>query len=126
MRRHKRDNAFLPYAIGLGVGYAAAVLICVAAALILLFSDAAEKAAGAASVVALSVGSFICGRTAGRIKRRDGLKTGALSGLMFSVLPVLLSIIFWSFGSAMLFVKLLLCVFFGTSGGVAGVNSGDG
>lgn len=126
MRRHKRDNAFLPYAIGLGAGYAAAILICVAAALILLLSDAASKAAGAASVVALSVGSFICGRTAGRIKRRDGLQTGALSGLIFSVPPILLSIIFLSFGTAMLFVKLLLCVFFGTAGGVAGVNSGDG
>ena len=126
MRRHKRNNAFLPYAIGLGVGYAAAVLICVAAALILLFSDAAAKAAGAASVVALSVGSFLCGRTAGRIKHRDGMQTGALSGLMFSVPPVLLSIIFVSFGTAMLFVKVLLCVFFGTAGGVAGVNSGEG
>lgn len=125
MRRHKNNSAFLPYAIGLGAGYAAAVLICVAAALILVFSDAAAKAAGAASVVALSVGSFLCGRTTGRIKHRDGLQTGALSGLMFSVLPILLSIVFKSFGTGMLFVKLLLCVFFGTAGGVAGVNSDE-
>lgn len=126
MRRHKRSNAFFPYAVGLGVGYAAAILICAASALVLSFSDAAAKAAGAAAVVALSVGSFLCGRTAGQIKHRDGLRTGALSGLLFSVLPVLLSIVFSSFGTAMLFVKPLLCVFFGTAGGVAGVNTGDG
>lgn len=126
MRRKKNVSPFTPYLIGLAVGTAAALLICIAAALILLFSDAAAKAAGAASVVALSVGSFLCGQTTGKIKRRNGLQTGALSGLLFSVLPVLLSIIFLSFGTAMLFVKLLLCVFFGTAGGVAGVNSEDG
>lgn len=125
MRRHKRASAFTPYMIGLGVGYAAAVIICAAAALVLSFSNAAAKAAGAAAVVAMSIGSFLCGRTAGRIKHRDGLKTGSLSGLMFSVLPILLSLIFGSFGSVMLIVKPLLCMFFGAAGGVAGVNSGS-
>ncbi len=125
MRRHKRTSVFTPYAVGLGVGYAAAIIICAAAALVLSFSNAAAKAAGAAAVVAMSVGSFLCGRTVGGIKHRDGLKTGALSGLMFSVLPILLSIFLGSFGTVMLVVKPLLCVFFGTAGGVAGVNSGS-
>lgn len=125
LRRHKRASALTPYMIGLGVGYAAAILICAAAALVLSFSNAAAKAAGAAAVVAMSIGSFLCGRMVGRIKHRDGLKTGSLAGLMYSVLPVLLSLIFGSFGTAMLFVKPLLCVFFGAAGGVAGVNSGS-
>lgn len=124
MRRHKRSSPFKPYALGLGVGYAAAVLICAAAAMVLSFSDAAAKAAGAAAVVALSIGSFLCGRTAGKIKQRNGLKTGTLAGLLFSAIPVLLSLIFGSFGSVMLLAKPLLCVFFGAAGGVAGVNSG--
>lgn len=125
MRRHKRASAFTPYIIGLGIGYAAAVLVCAAAALLLSFSNAAAKAAGAAAVVAVSIGSFVCGRVAGRLKHRNGLGTGALCGLMFSALPVLLSLIFGTFGTAMLIVKPLLCVFFGSAGGVAGVNSGS-
>lgn len=125
MRRHKSRSVLTQYLIGLAVGYGAAILICAAAALVLSFSDAAGKAAGAAAAVALSVGSFLAGRTAGYISHRDGLKTGSISGLMFSVLPILLSIIFGSFGSIMLLVKPLLCLFFGAAGGVAGVNSVD-
>lgn len=126
MRKKKINSKYVPYLAGLAVGYATAVLISVAAAVILSFSDAAARSAGAASVIALSVGSFVCGRTAGIIRHRDGMRTGALCGLMFSVLPVILSLIFGYFGSVMLFVKPLLCVFFGTAGGVAGVNRDSG
>ncbi len=112
----------MPYAAGLCAGYAAVILTSLAAALLLSFFDAASKAAGAAAVLALSVGSFVCGRTAGALRRRDGLKTGALCGLIFSVLPMILSLIFGLFGTPMLIVKPLLCIAFGTCGGVAGVN----
>lgn len=122
MRKRKRDSELLPYAAGLVLGYAAMLLVSAAAALILSVTGAAASAAGAAAVLALSIGSFVCGRTAGIMRRRNGLKTGALCGLIFSVLPVILSIIFRLFGTPMLIIKPILCIAFGTVGGVAGVN----
>lgn len=126
MRKKRSNSKYIPYLIGMAVGLGTALLISAAAALVLSFSDAAGRSAGAASVIALSVGSFMCGRTAGVIRRRDGIKTGAVCGLMFSAVPVIFSLIFGRFGSIMLLVKPLLCVFFGTAGGVAGVNKDEG
>ena len=122
MRKKKRNYRFFPYGAGLVLGYAAMLLVSAAAALLLSFTDAASSAAGAAAVLALAIGSFVCGRTAGIMRRRDGLKTGALCGLIFSVLPVVLALIFHLFGTVMLIIKPILCVAFGAVGGVAGVN----
>ena len=122
MRKRKRNSKLLPYAAGLIVGYISMLPVCVLAAALLSLTDAAAQAAGAASVLAISIGSFLCGRTAGIIKHRDGLKTGALCGFAF-VLPLLLiSLIFSAGWSAMFFVKIILCVAFSSVGGVAGVN----
>lgn len=104
-------------------GYIVMLAICLLAALILSFTDAAEKGSAAAAIPAIVVGSFVCGRTAGMLRRRNGLKTGALSGLMFMVVPLLLSLIFGMVGTGMFFLKIGLCVIFGTIGGVAGVNT---
>lgn len=122
MRKGGHNSKVTPYAAGLAAGYAALLLTSLAAALLLSFFDAASKAAGAAAVLALSVGSFVCGRTAGALRRREGLKTGALCGLIFAGLPVILSLIFGQFGTPLLIVKPLLCAAFGACGGVAGVN----
>ncbi len=122
MRKRKRNSRLLPYAAGLIVGYIAALLVSMLAAAVLSLTDAAAQTAGAASVLAMSIGSFLCGRTAGIIKHRDGMKTGALCGIAF-VLPLLiLSAVFGGGWSAMFFVKFLLCVSFAAVGGVAGVN----
>lgn len=126
MRKKRRSDKFKAFAIGLAVGYAAMLVVSVAEALVLSFFDGAAKTAGAAAVLSLSVGSYFCGRTTGKIRRRNGLKTGFLCGLLFSVLPIVLSIIFAEFEGAMLPVKLIMCALFGTIGGVAGVNSDEG
>ncbi len=117
-----RGKRFIPYAAGLLTGVGALLAVCVLAALVLSLTDSAGSAAGAASVLALAIGSFVSGRTAGMIKRRDGLKTGALCGIMFSAAAMLISLIFGEFGTIMLLLKPLLCAFFGAAGGVAGVN----
>lgn len=122
MRKKKRDPKLLPYAVGIAAGYIAALLVCVPAALVLSLTDVAAKTAGAAAVLAMSIGSFVCGRTAGIIKRRNGLKTGALCGVIFMLPLLILSAIFVRSWSAMFFVKFLLCVAFAAVGGVAGVN----
>lgn len=122
MRKRKRNSKLIPYAAGLAAGYAASLAVSVLAAFILSFTDAASKTAGAAAVLAAAIGSFVCGRTAGSLKHRDGLKTGALCGLAFAVPLVIISVIFRLSEGAMFFVKVVLCVSFGTVGGVAGVN----
>ncbi|MDE7397927.1 MAG: TIGR04086 family membrane protein [Oscillospiraceae bacterium] len=121
MRKAKRDNRAKPFIIGLIFGYAVTGVICVLSAAVLSLTDSASTAAGAAAAIALSVGSFICGKTAGILRRRNGMKTGAVCGVLF-VLPVtVLSLIFSGFGGGLI-LKIGLCAAFGTVGGVAGVN----
>lgn len=125
MRRKKNNSRLLPFVAGLAVGYAVMLLVSAAEALILSFFDGAAKTAGAAAVLALSVGSYFCGRTVGIIRRHNGLKTGLLCGLMYSVMPIVFSLIFGEFQGNMMIVKLLICALFGTVGGVAGVNADE-
>lgn len=108
--------------MGLAAGVTVTLAVCALSALLLSFSDKASKAAGAAAVIALAIGSFICGRVAGAIKRRSGLKTGALCGLMFAFPITLLTLIFGEDAWGMLILKILLCFIFGTVGGISGVN----
>lgn len=121
MRKAKRDNRAKPFIIGLIFGYAVTAVICALAAAMLSLTDSAAAAAGAAAVVALSAGSFVCGRIAGILRRRNGLKTGALCGVLFVLPAAVLSLIFSGFGGGLL-LKIGLCIAFGTVGGVAGVN----
>lgn len=125
MRKKKIDSRYVPYLAGMAAGCATTLLVSIASAVVLSFSDSAGRSAGAASVIALSLGSFVCGRIAGMLRHRDGMRTGALCGLIFSAVPLILSVVFGQFGSIMVLIKPLLCVFFGTAGGVAGVNSTD-
>ncbi len=123
MRKQKQSSPFMPFWAGLVCGYIVTLLICVLAAVVLSFTDAAEKGSSAAAIPAIAVGSYVCGRTAGVLRRRNGLKTGALCGVLFMIPLVVLSLIFGLTGSIMLFLKIALCVIFGTIGGVAGVNT---
>ncbi len=125
MRRAKKNYKFMPYAAGLAAGYIVMLLVCAISALLISFTNAASKAAGAAAVIALVAGSFVCGRIAGIIKRRGGLKTGALCGLMFYFPPMLLTLIFGDDIIGMLIVKFFICLTFGTAGGISGVNKDE-
>lgn len=77
------------------------------------------------AVPAAAMGSFLCGRTAGKMRHRGGLKTGAVCGIMYCVPLILLALIFGTVQGALLPVKLALCIGFGAAGGVSGVNSQD-
>lgn len=123
MRRKKRVPKSLPIVAGLIVGWAAALLICVLGGLILSFSDMAGAGSVITAVLAHAVGSFAAGRTAGEMRGRGGLKTGALCGVLFFLPPLALSIIFGMAGTFLLPVKALLCLCFAAAGGVVGVNS---
>ena len=121
MRKKKKSPA-APFAAGMICGGTAALITVALGALLLSLFGAAAGAAGAAAIAASAVGSFVCGRTAGIIRRRDGLKIGALCGALFFIPLLLLSLIFGTAGSFLLPIKALICLAFAAAGGVAGVN----
>lgn len=123
MRKGKRNNRLRPYFLGTLFGYTATVFTILPAALILSLMKSASKAAGAAAVIALMIGAFVCGKTAGALHRKDGLKTGFLCGLAFSVPIIIITVIFSPGSAGTLFLKIALCASFAAVGGVSGVNS---
>lgn len=123
MRKKKRNDRLKPYLIGTLFGYMAMILTILPAALILSLMRSASKAAGAAAVIALMIGGFVCGKTAGAVRQKDGLKTGFLCGLTFSVPMIIITAIFSSGSAGTLILKIALCASFAAIGGVSGVNS---
>ena len=123
MRKRKRDDRLKPYLIGMLLGYLAMILTILPAALILSLMKSASKAAGAAAVIALMIGEFVCGKAAGALRQKDGLKTGFLCGLAFSVPLTVITVIFSSGTAGTLLLKIALCTSFAAVGGVSGVNS---
>lgn len=123
MRRAKKEHRLLPFAAGLIYGYILTLILSVAAAVLLLVTDSAESLSGTISVIITAAACFMGGRHAGKLRRHEGLKTGALCGLLYFAPLLLLGLIFRSVGGVLLIVKLLLCIAFGAAGGVVGVNS---
>lgn len=123
MRKKKRRSPLAPFAAGVAAGYGAALIFAALAAGALTITDTAATASGAAAVVALAAGSFVCGRVAGKLRRKGGLKTGALCGILFIIPTIVASLFFGLAGGVLLIVKTVLCVIFGMVGGVSGVNS---
>lgn len=125
MRRAKKSNRTTPFAAGVTGGYAVTLLTAVIGALIVLATDSAETLSGVMSIAALAAGSFCGGRISGALRRKNGLKTGALCGLLYMIPLALLSLVFGVMTGALLAVKLAVCTAFGAAGGVFGVNAAD-
>ena len=125
MRKRRRNSRLAPFGAGLLAGYILTAGIAAAGALIMWIAGADSGLSWLAAVPAAAMGSFLCGRTAGKMRRRGGLKTGAACGLLYSIPLVLLSIFFGELHGVLLPVKLALCIGFGAAGGVSGVNSQD-
>ena len=125
MRRAKRERRYTAFTAGVAGGYIAALAVAAIGAVIVLITDSAEDMSGAMSIAALAAGSFISGRISGAIRRRDGLKTGAICAVMYLIPLVILSLIFGVMSGALLPVKCVLCIAFGAAGGVVGVNHSD-
>lgn len=100
MRRKKNRSRLLPFGAGLAAGYLLTI-----------------------GVAAAALGSFLCGRTAGKQRRRGGLKTGAVCGVLYCVPLILAALIFGTVQGILLPVKAALCIGFAAAGGVSGVNS---
>lgn len=123
MRKAKKNHRALPFAAGLAAGYALTLALSAVTALGLSFTDSTSDMAWLAALAAMTAGSFLCGRTAGKMRRRGGLKTGAVCGALYFVPLMLLSFIFGTAQGILLPVKAALCVAFSAAGGVVGVNS---
>lgn len=125
MRKRRRNSRFLPFGAGLVAGYMLTVGVAAVSALIMWITGADGGIAWIPAILAAAMGSFLCGRTAGKMRRRGGLKTGAVCGVIYCLPLILLSLVFGTAQGVMLPVKVVLCIGFGTAGGVSGVNSQD-
>ncbi len=123
MRRVRKEHRLLPYAAGAITGYIVTLVLSAAAALLLFLTDSAEGLSGAAAVITSALSCFCGGRRAGRLRRRDGLKTGFICGILYMLPLTLVALIWGTFGGVLFWVKLILCAVFGAVGGVSGVNS---
>lgn len=123
MRKKQSNTKTVPYLRGLAAGYLLTFAASAAGALIMLIAGTDSGMAWLPALIAGAAGSFLCGRTAGKFRRRDGLRTGALCGILYLAPLLVLSLIFGRAGGVMLPVRVLLCLGFAAAGGVAGVNS---
>ena len=123
MRRKHGNSRLAPFGMGIAAGYLATAAAAALSALIMLILGADGSIAWLPAIFAAAAGSFFCGRTAGKLRRRSGLKTGAVCGAAYILPLILLGMIFGRGEGALLPVKLLLCVGFAAAGGVVGVNS---
>lgn len=123
MRRAKKERRLLPFGAAMAVGYAATLALSAAAGLLLLLTDSAEGLSGSAAAIIQTICAFLAGRTAGRLRRRGGLKTGLLCGIMYLAPFLLIAVIWGTLGGALLWIKLALCVVAAMAGGVSGTNA---
>ena len=125
MRKRRRNSRLAPFGAGLAAGYLLTAGIAAAGAIIMWIAGADGGLSWLAAVPAAALGRLLCGRTAGKMRRRGGLKTGAVCGVMYFLPLLLLSLTLGQIQGVLLTMKLVLCIAFGTAGGVAGVNAQD-
>ncbi len=123
MRKKRNNSRLTPFGAGLVCGYLLTIGIAAAGALIMWLGGMDSGLSWIFAIPAAAFGSFVCGRTAGKMRRRGGLKTGLVCGVLYCVPLIVLGLIFGTTEWVLLPIKLILCVGFGSAGGVAGVNS---
>ena len=109
MRRKKNRSRLLPFGAGLAAGYLLTIGVAAAGALVMWLTGADSSMAWLTAVPAAALGSFLCGRTAGKQRRRGGLKTGAVCGVLYCVPLILAALIFGTVQGILLPVKAALC-----------------
>ena len=125
MRKRRRNSRLAPFGAGLAAGYLLTAGIAAAGALIKWIAGEDGGLSWLKADQAPAQKSILSPSTAGKMRRRGGLKTGALCGVLYCLPLIVLSLIFGQVQGVLLPVKLALCIGFGAAGGVAGVNSQD-
>ena len=123
MRKKRGNSRLAPFVRGIATGYMVTAAISAAGALILLLFGADGGISWLPATAAAAAGSFVCGRTAGKIRRHDGLRTGAICGVMYIAPLIHLAIILGRTDGTLILIMLLLCLGFAAGGAVSGVNS---
>ncbi len=125
MRKVKKEHRAVPYLCGTLFGYIMTLGLSVPTALLLSLTGYAEVKAGASAVIIMAVSVFFAGRFSGKLRSRDGLRTGFFCGVLYLMPLLLIGVFCGTAFSVMFFVKIPLCLAFSTAGGVFGVNSQD-
>ena len=98
------------------------ILLCGAAFMMTKF-DAEKSVLSSVSTAALVTGAYFGGYTGGRRRRRNGLASGAVTGLLIFLMTVIVGNIFIKSAEGLpSFGKLLMIVGAAAAGGAVGVN----
>ncbi len=109
-----------------GLLFALWAIFCMSCAVgvLCLFIDFPDSLLDGVSVIILGAAAYLSAIFSTRLKRTKGLLQGFLCGLTLFLLTLLASVIFkkFTFGD-MTVIKGIACIFFGSLGGVIGINS---
>ena len=98
------------------------ILLCICAA-VMTVQDFNVTVLRIIALATLGLGGFGSGFLAAKLRRKNGMLMGALSGAALMVILVLLSLIFFGFHfGGQLITKVAIGVLTGALGGVLGVN----
>lgn len=126
MNRSKEQGRLLsclarPILVGLAVGVAAGAVLLLLAAAIMVWVQIPETFTVPIAFAAIAVSAAVGGFTAARMLRERGWLVGVAVGLLLFLVVTLAGVGAPIHGSRLL-LKLVLSVFGGALGGIAGVN----
>lgn len=111
--------------IGLLVATLATVFLTCIFALIITYKPVSLKISGLFATIILVISSFIGGFIASMIKKEKGIIVGGITGFIFYLCIVVLSLsILGSAVTSSLVIKLIVITFSAAIGGIFGVNKG--
>ncbi|GFI62280.1 hypothetical protein IMSAG049_01456 [Clostridiales bacterium] len=119
------DNSFIQAVLkGTGIGLGITCIVFVACALILTYTDVDESHIGIVSTICTAVSALASGFIWARAARKKGLLIGALAGLVYGIIILIISLIA---GGGPLAMGSLTCLVIaaagGGIGGILGVNT---
>lgn len=111
-------------ALGIIFGLIIIIVLCTLFALIMTFADLQDLIISAISFLIISLACYFSAYFSTQIYRKNGLFQGLMCGLGVFALLFIISLLGHKVQlTAMIFIKLILCIFFGAIGGIKGVNT---
>lgn len=109
--------------LGLSVGIGSTAVLTLIFAAVITAAPASLRASGALATAALVLGSFLSGFFSAFKHRKKGMLTGAVTGLIYYIVLVALSLLLLrSVTSSSVFIKLAVITVSSSLGGIFGVN----
>lgn len=115
-----------PVVLGSISGFAVILIMFVIMALVLSTGVFSFESSSLLASVSVAVGSFFAGLTAAKKAGKNGLFTGAVTGvLLFLIFTAVSLLVFKSSPSVSTLIRLILFVIGSSIGGIIGVGSSD-